>query len=114
MGTGVLGSQIAFQTAYAGFTVTAYDIDEAAVAAGSARFDGIAEPEDIDRVWRIGTGAPNGPFEIFDVVGLTTAYNISKMGDEASQRFADYLKTNYIDQGKLGRSSGEGFYRYGA
>lgn len=83
-------------------------------AAGNLLVDGIAEPEDIDRVWRIGTGAPNGPFEIFDVVGLTTAYNISKMGDEASQRFADYLKTNYIDQGKLGRSSGEGFYRYGA
>ena len=35
LGTGVLGSQIAFQTAYSGFNVTAYDIGEAALAARS-------------------------------------------------------------------------------
>jgi 3-hydroxybutyryl-CoA dehydrogenase len=31
LGTGVLGAQIAFQTAYSGFDVTAYDINEAAL-----------------------------------------------------------------------------------
>jgi len=74
--------------------------------------DGIAEPEAIDATWRIGTGAPKGPFEIYDIVGLTTAYNISRMGDEKQQRFADLLKEKYIDQGKLGVATGEGFYTY--
>ncbi|WP_285362947.1 3-hydroxyacyl-CoA dehydrogenase [Microbacterium sp. LMC-P-041] len=74
--------------------------------------DGIAEPADIDATWRIGTGAPAGPFEIYDIVGLTTAYNISRMGGEKQQRFADLLKEQYIDHGKLGVATGEGFYTY--
>lgn len=74
--------------------------------------DGIAEPEAIDATWRIGTGAPAGPFEIFDIVGLNTAYNISVMGDETQQAFAKLLKERYIDQGKLGVATGEGFYTY--
>ncbi|KAA0961162.1 MULTISPECIES: 3-hydroxyacyl-CoA dehydrogenase [Microbacterium] len=74
--------------------------------------DGIADPEAIDATWRIGTGAPAGPFEIYDIVGLTTAYNISRMGGEKQQRFAQLLKEQYIDKGKLGVSTGEGFYTY--
>ena len=74
--------------------------------------DGIAEPEAIDATWRIGTGAPAGPFEIYDIVGLETAYNISRMGGEKQQRFAELLKTRYIDEGKLGVATGEGFYTY--
>ncbi len=74
--------------------------------------DGIAEPEAIDATWRIGTGAPKGPFEIYDIVGLTTAYNISRMGGEKQQRFAEILKERYIDKGKLGVATGEGFYTY--
>lgn len=81
-------------------------------AAGELLVDGIAEPEAIDATWRIGTGAPAGPFEIYDIVGLTTAYNISRMGDEKQQAFADLLKERYIDQGKLGVATGEGFYTY--
>ena len=81
-------------------------------AAGALVAKGIAEPVDIDKVWRIATGAPVGPFQIYDVVGLNTAYNISLNGDETSQRFARYLKENYIDKGKLGILSGEGFYSY--
>ncbi len=38
LGTGVLGSQIAFQTAYNGFPVIAYDIDDAALDAAKERF----------------------------------------------------------------------------
>ncbi|MFS0852276.1 3-hydroxyacyl-CoA dehydrogenase [Microbacterium sp. 179-I 3D4 NHS] len=81
-------------------------------AAGELLVDGIAEPEAIDATWRIGTSAPKGPFEIYDIVGLTTAYNISRMGDEKQQAFADLLKERYIDQGKLGVATGEGFYTY--
>ena len=81
-------------------------------AAGELLVDGIAEPEAIDAVWRIGTGAPAGPFQIFDVVGLTTAYNISSAGGPKQQAFAELLKERYIDQGKLGVATGEGFYSY--
>lgn len=81
-------------------------------AAGDLLVEGIASPEDIDAVWRIGTGAPAGPFQIFDVVGLTTAYNISAAGGPKQQAFAKLLKEQYIDQGKLGVATGEGFYTY--
>ncbi len=42
-------------------------------AAAELLVDGIADPETIDKTWRIGTGSPKGPFEIFDIVGLNTA-----------------------------------------
>jgi len=83
-------------------------------AAGELLVDGIAEPEAIDQTWRIGTGAPMGPFQIYDIVGLTTAYNISMMGDEKQRAFAALIKERYIDQGKLGVATGEGFYTYPA
>lgn len=81
-------------------------------AAGALYANGVADPETVDKTWRIGTGAPLGPFQIFDVVGLTTAYNVSIMGDETSQKFAKLLKENFIDKGKLGVATGEGFYTY--
>ena len=66
----------------------------------------------VDKTWRIGTGAPFGPFQIMDVVGLTTVYNISSQGGEKQREFADYIKKNYIDEGKLGVAVGDGFYNY--
>lgn len=82
-------------------------------AAAGLLLQGVASPETIDKTWRIATGAPSGPFQIFDVVGLGTAYNIaSSSRDVGSQAFARYLKDNYIDQGKLGVATGEGFYTY--
>lgn len=81
-------------------------------AASGLLVEGIAEPAAIDKTWRIGTGAPKGPFEIFDIVGLNTAYHISLVGSPAQQKFAQYLKENYIDKGKLGVETGEGFYVY--
>ena len=75
--------------------------------------EGIADPETIDKTWRIATGAPAGPFQIYDVVGLTTAYNIAAASaNPGGQAWAGYLKEHYIDQGKLGVATGEGFYRY--
>ena len=82
-------------------------------AAAGLLLQGIATPATIDKTWRIATGAPSGPFQIFDVVGLATAYNIAASSPDAgSQAFAKYLKDKYIDQGKLGVASGEGFYTY--
>ncbi|MFI5433291.1 3-hydroxyacyl-CoA dehydrogenase [Rhodococcus baikonurensis] len=81
-------------------------------AASDLLIDGIADPDMVDKTWRIGTGAPFGPFQIMDVVGLTTVYNISSQGGEKQREFADYIKKNYIDEGKLGVAVGEGFYNY--
>jgi 3-hydroxyacyl-CoA dehydrogenase len=82
-------------------------------AAAGLLLQGVADPHTIDKTWRIATGAPSGPFQIYDVVGLTTAYNIASASPDAgSQAFAQYLKEHYIDQGKLGVASGEGFYKY--
>jgi 3-hydroxybutyryl-CoA dehydrogenase len=74
--------------------------------------DGVAEPETVDKTWRIATGAPTGPFQILDIVGLRTAYNIAAAGNARQQRRARFLKKNYIDKGKLGLETGQGFYSY--
>ena len=73
---------------------------------------GYAEPDAVDETWRIGTGAPAGPFQILDIVGLTTPYNILINSGEDGQKLAGWLKSEYIDKGKLGVTTGEGFYRY--
>ncbi|WP_226086503.1 3-hydroxyacyl-CoA dehydrogenase [Mesobacillus sp. S13] len=76
----------------------------------------VADPEIIDKTWMIATGAPKGPFAILDIVGITTAYNISNAKGEAGvpgfKELAELLKTEYIDKGKLGVATGEGFYKY--
>lgn len=79
--------------------------------------NGVADPQTIDLAWTRGTGAPNGPFRILDIVGLTTAYNIVIMNPDAKNpdslpgKIAAILKS-YIDQGKTGVNAGEGFYKY--
>lgn len=77
----------------------------------------VADVETIDKTWMIGTGAPLGPFAILDIVGVTTAYHIvsekaQATGNPEAQKVADLMKENYIDKGKLGRETGEGFYKY--
>lgn len=78
---------------------------------------GVADVETIDKTWMIATGAPQGPFAILDVVGINTAYNIGRAKAEATgnpefKKIAELLKSEYIDKGKLGRETGEGFYTY--
>ncbi|WP_262852371.1 3-hydroxyacyl-CoA dehydrogenase [Mumia quercus] len=82
--------------------------------AGAALWvNGVADVETIDKTWRIATGAPMGPFQIYDVIGMVTPYNIAKASDDpVQQKFAEILKRDFIDQGKLGVASGEGFYSY--
>ena len=79
--------------------------------------NGVAEPETIDLTWRLATGAPKGPFEILDIVGLETAYNINQMKPAAQQegtlenRMGKLLKEK-IDRGETGINAGKGFYDY--
>ena len=79
----------------------------------------ISDIESIDKTWKIGTGAPRGPFEIIDVIGLTTCYNVVKMYLKIPSFLAPYnfkkmakVLEKYISEGKLGRSTKEGFYKY--
>ena len=77
----------------------------------------VAEPETIDLTWRLATGAPAGPFQILDIVGLVTAYNINQMKPEAQQegsltwKMGQKLKEK-IDKGETGITAGKGFYTY--
>lgn len=82
-------------------------------AAEELLIDDVALPETVDRTWMIATKSPRGPFAILDMVGLNTAYNIALSENTAqSKKTAAYLKENYIDKGKLGIQTGEGFYKY--
>ncbi|MBK1897521.1 3-hydroxyacyl-CoA dehydrogenase [Chryseobacterium paridis] len=77
----------------------------------------ISDIETIDKTWMVATGAPMGPFGILDVVGITTVYNINKIAADSSKspdkiKVSERLKKDYIDKGKLGISTGKGFYTY--
>ena len=89
--------------------------------------NGVSDPESIDKAWKLGTGAPRGPFEIFDVVGLTTAHHIVMQYQKVPGLLSPLLRkmmmpynfkgmeavlSRYIAENKLGRSTGEGFYKY--
>lgn len=81
-------------------------------AAGSLKTMDVATIEDIDRSWMGNFKMEMGPFGVLDTVGLDTAWHItSNQPDKKSQAFAALLKT-YIDAGKSGVKSGEGFYTY--
>jgi len=81
-------------------------------AAGRLLTGEIAEIEAIDKSWMVNFGMSAGPFGVLDDVGLDTAWHITNSRRNPSSRaFAALLKT-YIDQGKLGTKSGEGFYTY--
>ena len=73
----------------------------------------IAEPEEIDKTWRTATGSTLGPFQILDVVGMETVYQINlNTGTEESRKVAQRIKSEFIDRGRLGRHDGGGFYTY--
>ncbi len=81
-------------------------------AAGRLKTKDIADIEAIDKSWMVNFNMPMGPFGIIDTIGLDTAWHVvAARGDESSSAFSALLK-NYIDQGKLGEKTGEGFYKY--
>lgn len=95
----------------AGYVLNSLLVPFLNAAAGLAAGE-YADPKDVDNVWRIATGAPLGPFQIYDIIGLTTPYNILAHSGPEGEKIAAWLKENYIDKGKLGVSTGAGFYTY--
>jgi 3-hydroxybutyryl-CoA dehydrogenase len=76
---------------------------------------GLGSIEDIDKGMKLGTGHPMGPFTLLDFVGLDTTYYIANI------MFDEYREPAYapppllkrmVLAGRLGRKSGQGFYKY--
>jgi 3-hydroxybutyryl-CoA dehydrogenase len=77
--------------------------------------EGVARPEDVDGMFRVNWGVPAGPFQMMDLVGLDVVLDIENhYADEfphLPENVRDLLRS-YIDAGKLGLKTGEGFYSY--
>ena len=57
-------------------------------------------------------GMPLGPIELSDVVGLDVSLNVGRVLGEAFHRDVPQILIKLVEQKKLGRKSGEGFYRW--
>lgn len=77
--------------------------------------ESVAEPKDVDEVFRACMGHSMGPLETADLIGLDTILNsllvlYDYLGDPKFRPCA--LLTKMVDAGQLGRKSGQGFYSY--
>jgi 3-hydroxybutyryl-CoA dehydrogenase len=87
-------------------------INEAAIALEQ----GVASAEAIDTVAKLGFGHPLGPLALADLIGLDTCVAIMQVLERGlgEPRYApSALLREHVAAGRLGRKSGEGFYRYG-
>ena len=77
--------------------------------------EGVAEPEEIDDVMKLGMGHPMGPLRLADFIGLDVCLDIMNVLHEG---FKDPkyrpcpLLVKMVDAGKLGDKTGEGFYQH--
>lgn len=80
--------------------------------------NGVSTPEVVDRTYLVmNRGASIGPFGIIDVIGMKTCYDVlsywgHQNSDEQTIKNAEYIKTHFLDQGKLGLQTGSGYYQY--
>src|SRR5213079_1039240 len=77
--------------------------------------DGVAEPEAIDTIARLGFAHPIGPLALADLIGLDTCVAIMEVLREGlgEERYAPCpLLRDHVAAGRLGRKSGAGFFEY--
>jgi 3-hydroxybutyryl-CoA dehydrogenase len=83
--------------------------------AAYALLEGVAEPEAIDTIAKLGFAHPMGPLALADLIGLDTCVAIMDVLHEGlgNPKYAPCpLLRQYVQAGRLGRKSGQGFYRY--
>jgi 3-hydroxybutyryl-CoA dehydrogenase len=81
-----------------------------------ALHDGVAEPEAIDTIAKLGFAHPIGPLALADLIGLDTCVAIMEVLEEGfdDKKYAPCpLLREHVAAGRLGRKSGQGFYAYG-
>ena len=77
--------------------------------------EGVAEPEAIDGIMKLGMNHPIGPLALVDLIGLDTVLHIMNVLHEGlkDDKYSPApLLISMVSDGKLGRKSGEGFYKY--
>lgn len=77
--------------------------------------EGVAKPEAIDGIMKLGMNHPIGPLALSDLIGLDTVLHIMNVLHEGlgDDKYAPApLLLEMVEQGKLGRKTGEGFYNY--
>jgi 3-hydroxybutyryl-CoA dehydrogenase len=78
--------------------------------------EGLATPEQVDRICRMAGGFRMGPFELMDLVGIDVGFAVSRSFYEQSFGEPRWrpspLAARMAASGRLGRKSGEGFYSY--
>ena len=77
--------------------------------------EGVAEPEAIDGIMKLGMNHPIGPLALADLIGLDTVLHIMNVlfeGFEEVKYSPAPLLIEMVNDGKLGRKSGSGFYDY--
>jgi 3-hydroxybutyryl-CoA dehydrogenase len=86
-------------------------INEAAYAV----MEGVATPEAVDAVMKLGMNHPMGPLELADLIGLDVCVDIMDVlhrGFGDAKYAACPLLRQHVAAGRLGRKSGQGFYKY--
>ena len=77
--------------------------------------EGVAEPESIDGIMKLGMNHPIGPLALSDLIGNDTVLHIMNVLHDGFgvEKYAPApLLIQMVEEGKLGRKSGEGFYTY--
>jgi 3-hydroxybutyryl-CoA dehydrogenase len=78
--------------------------------------DGLAPPEEIDRIVRLGAGLRMGPFELMDLIGIDVNFAVAKSFWEQSfgepRWRPNPIHERMVASGRLGRKAGRGFYSY--
>ncbi|MDR3557865.1 MAG: 3-hydroxyacyl-CoA dehydrogenase family protein [Syntrophobacteraceae bacterium] len=76
---------------------------------------GVATPEDVDKAMKLGANHPMGPFQLLDLIGLDVhrakMQTLATVLNDPRYKHPDLIDS-MIDQGRLGKKVGKGFYSY--